>query len=205
MPSPGARASTVRRPPRPPTTTATTIARAISAPASMSQCWPPAVSSATAIARDRVTNGVAIPSFRPLSMLIARRIRTGIARSSSTGRLSAASVGARIDPMTRAKPTPSAGNRSHAMSAPPAIVNGNPIASSRPGSHAMPPASRSPIVEASENRRSARVSSASTRNGSNVAGAVTAPTPAGPRSAPTVTRTIGPLIESRSRRTATSA
>ena len=137
-------------------------------------------------------------------MLIARRIRTGIARSSSTGMLSAASVGARIDPRTKARPKPSAGNRSHPTSAPPAMVSGNPKASSRPGSHAILPASRSPIVEASENSRSARVSSASTRNGSDVAGATIAPTPAGPRRAPTVTRTIGPLIDSRSRRTAIS-
>ena len=99
---------------------------------------------------------------------------------------------------------PSAGNRSQPTSAPPTIVNGNPIASSRPGSQAMPPASRSPIVEASEKSRSASVNSASTRNGSDAAGAVTAPTPAGPRSAPTVTRTIGPLIDSRSRRAAVS-
>ena len=87
----------------------------------------PCVSSAAAIARDRVTNGVAIPSFSPLSMLIARRTRTGIARSRRSGRLSAASVGARIDPTSRAKPTPRAGNRSQPTRAPAAMVSGNPM------------------------------------------------------------------------------
>ena len=149
-----------------------------------------------------MTNGVAMPSFNPLSMLMARRTRTGIARSTSSGRLSAASVGARIEPIRRANARPSAGNRSQPTNAPAPIVRGSPMARSRAGTQAMLPACLRPIDEASENSSRASVSSASSWTDSDVTGAANAPTPDGPRTAPIVTRIIGPLTDSRSSRAA---
>ncbi len=75
-----------------------------------SQPWA-ACCSSIASARNNVTSGVAIPSFSPLSMFSARRIRTGTRRSVKIGSPNAASVGARMAPIKSAKPSPSPGKQ----------------------------------------------------------------------------------------------
>ena len=60
------------------------------------------------------TNGVAMPSLSPLSTLRMRRIRIGTAGLVTTGSPRAASVGARIAPMSSAVASGSSGKTSHA-------------------------------------------------------------------------------------------
>src|SRR6185312_4337241 len=94
------------------------------------------------------TNGVAIPSLSPLSMLISRLILAGTARLSITPAPSAASVGARAAPtssasqmfMPRTAPAPAASpDRSSVTAPPPAAADtgqgrlAGPAA--RPGTH----------------------------------------------------------------------
>src|SRR3954447_20104987 len=72
--------------------------------------WPPdAAAPAIAI----TTTGVTMPSLRPLSTVITRRIRGGTAGLVTTGKPSAASVGASAAPTTSARQAPNPGN-SHA-------------------------------------------------------------------------------------------
>ena len=100
-----------RRPPTAPTTSATRIARPMSTIASRIHEPPSTPSSLKRAARNTVTNGVAMPSFSPLSMFSARRMRTGTARSVTTAMPSAASVGARTEAMSAAPAQPSSGAR----------------------------------------------------------------------------------------------
>ena len=93
--------------------------------------WP--VVSPTTTARKTVTNGVAMPSFSPLSMLSARRIRTGTALSVTTAIPSAASVGASTAAMRAASAQVSPGNTSIATTAPSTRVRSSPTLSSRAG------------------------------------------------------------------------
>jgi hypothetical protein len=62
------------------------------------------------MAMKRVTNGVAMPSLRPLSTFSARRIRTGTALLVTTASPSAASVGARMVAIKAAAAHPTSGN-----------------------------------------------------------------------------------------------
>ena len=109
---PSRRTTTSSLPPRMPTTTAATIARPISFAASAAQCPDPRPSSAITRLRNRVTNGVAIPSLRPLSTFSARRILAGTAGFVTTARPRAASVGARIDAISAAAAHPASGKSS---------------------------------------------------------------------------------------------
>ena len=72
-----------------------------------------------------------MPSFSPLSMFSARRMRTGTLGLLKIGRPSAASVGARMAPSRQAKARPSCGCRIRATTAPPAMVSTRPMVSSR--------------------------------------------------------------------------
>ena len=81
-----------------------------------------------------MTNGVTMPSFRPLSTLSARRILTGTARFVKIASPSAESVGARIEAMSAAAAHPAAGNNTAPIRVPSAIVSGRPINRSRMGS-----------------------------------------------------------------------
>ena len=78
-----------------------------------------------------MTTGVAMPSLRPLSTLISRRIREGTAGLVTTGTPSAASVGASAAPISSASHMPSPGNSQAASPQPAAMVSGRPTASRR--------------------------------------------------------------------------
>ena len=67
-------------------------------------------SSDAATAMNSVTNGVAIPSLRPLSTFNARRIRAGTALLVTTAMPSATSVGARMAASKAAAAHPTSGN-----------------------------------------------------------------------------------------------
>ncbi len=154
-------------------------------------------SVAAAKARNSVTNGVAIPSLSPLSTFSARRIRTGTFGSLKIGRPNAASVGARMAAMSAAKARPSPRSTIRATIVPSRIVSGMPIASSRPGSLASPRTLLKSTVEASANRRSARVSSTSILTGSVPGCRGSSPRPPGPRARPRTTNTIGIVTDQR--------
>ena len=66
--------------------------------------WAWAISAATAPARNRLTNGVAMPSFNPLSTLSTRRTRAGTRSSCMIDAPRAASVGATIAADQRGDP-----------------------------------------------------------------------------------------------------
>ncbi len=153
---------------------------------------------------NRVTKGVAIPSLRPLSTLSARRIRVGTDLLVTTANPSAVSVGARIVAINAAAAHGISGNTRWATSAPARIVSGSPTNSSRVGRPASPSTSRSRTVEASENSSRASVNSVTVRTTSLVTDSGRTFSPAGPRTAPAATNTIGPEIHQRSSFDATS-
>ena len=154
-------------PPATPTLTATMSASPISLPAPRSQLPAPRSSDTTSV-RKSATNGVAMPSFKPLSTLSARRILTGTARFVKIARPSAASVGARIEAMSAAAAHPAEGKRSTATTVPSAIVSGRPTNSNRPGRWVSPSTSLSRTVEASANSKRASVNSTMSSTGSLV-------------------------------------
>ena len=96
-------------PPRPTAApTSTPIARSARAPPGLvDEC---ATVSATVPAMKKVTNGVAMPSFSPLSTLSTRRMRAGTCVSSTTCAPSAASVGATAAAITAAAHGSRSGN-----------------------------------------------------------------------------------------------
>jgi hypothetical protein len=89
----------------------------------------PSADAAPAIAT--MTTGVAIPSLRPLSTVISRRIREGTAGLVTTGTPSAASVGANAAAIGRASHRPIPGNSNTASSQPAKMVSGRPTPSNR--------------------------------------------------------------------------
>ena len=115
---------------------------------------------ATAATRKKFTNGVAMPSLRPLSTLSTRRMRSGTRSSSMMAAPSAASVGATAAPMTAHTHHDSEGKSSFAVTVPRAMVMGNPPRSRREGSSASASRSRSFTRAASPNRTTASASSA---------------------------------------------
>ena len=84
-----------------------------------------------AAAMANVTTGVATPSFSPLSTLSTRRTRAGSRSSAITVALSAASVGARLAPITNASASGRLGNKMTAAAVPARMDSGSPIPSSR--------------------------------------------------------------------------
>ncbi len=198
------RATTRRRPDPKPTTTATTIATPRSVMDSVNQSSGPAPTSETTMARNRVTRGVASPSLSPLSTLRARRIRPGTERSENTPSPRAASVGARMLATSAAAAQVRPGTSHAAVSVPAMTVSGKPMRSNRAGRPGSSRRSFQRKVAASAKSRTARVTSVTTfatsvsRETSNI------PRPAGPISAPAATKTIGAVIDHRSKRPATS-
>ncbi len=192
-------------PPRTPTTSAAANASAICSDAFRSHHPAPIPSSEANSARNNARNGVASPSLSPLSTFSARRMRTGTAGSVKTARPSAASVGARIVPMTAAAAQPSAWNIRPATSVPRAIVSGSPSRSSRPGSWTSPSTSRNLTVEASANSKRASVSSVNVSEASSPIRNGRTFRTLGPSSKPAVMNTIGAVIDQRSSFEAVSA
>jgi hypothetical protein len=152
--------------------------------------------------RNSVTNGVAIPSLRPLSTFRARRIRAGTAGFTTTANPSAASVGARIVATSAAAAHPASGTSTFAAIVPRTIVSGRPTNSSRTGRRASPSTSRSRTVAASANSRIPSVSSVTTSVVSVSRLDVTMPVTLGPRRKPAATKKIGAVMSERSRRDA---
>ena len=120
-----------------------------------------ATSVVTAPARNRLTNGVAIPSLRPLSTLSSRRIRFGIRASSMMVAPSAASVGATMAPMVAATHSEMPGMIPKAAAVPKPMVRGRPMASRRTGRPRSRRSSWMLTREASVNSTRASVTSAS--------------------------------------------
>ena len=110
-----------------------------------------------------MTNGVAMPSFSPLSTLSRRRIRLGIRVSSMMVAPRAASVGATMAPMAAATHSEMPGMRPKATAVPSPMASGSPTASSRTGRPRSWRSSCTLTRDASVNRTSARVTSASER------------------------------------------
>ena len=151
-----------------------------------------------------MTNGVAIPSLRPLSTFSARRILAGTAGFVTTASPRAASVGARIDAMSAAAAHPASGKSNLAATVPRTIVSGRPTRSSRTGRRASPSTSRSRTVAASAKSRTPSVSSVMTSVVSLSRPDGKMPTPLGPRTRPATTKKIGAVMSDRSRREARS-
>ena len=94
---------------------------------------PLTASVVTAPAMKRLTNGVAIPSFRPLSTLSNRRTPDGT-RSSCMMETAESGVGGGHDGTDRrSHPEPAATEKERRMTAPAPIVSGKPIPSRRAG------------------------------------------------------------------------
>ena len=124
-PSRGGGAALTSQPPAPPTATPTSTpsassatrgGRAVPAPRLGRRPRPPCATN---------TNGVAIPSLRPLSTLISRRILAGTAGLTIMPAPSAASVGASAAPTSSASQIPALPSRANASSVPRPIVSGS--------------------------------------------------------------------------------
>ncbi len=95
---------------------------------------PCTASAVAAPARKRLTKGVAMPSFRPLSTLSTRRTPAGTRSSSMIDAPSAASVGATMAPMAAATQRPAPEKSPAASAAPAPMVSGSPMPRRRTGS-----------------------------------------------------------------------
>ena len=122
-----------------------------------------------------MTTGVAIPSLRPLSTVISRRIREGTAGLVTTGMPSAASVGASAAATSSASHTPSPGNSHTASSQPARMVSGRPTPSSRTYCPMPWRKSWNRIRAASENSTHTKVISTSGFRAAGAEGASTRP------------------------------
>jgi hypothetical protein len=125
-------------------------------------------------------------------------MRTGTARSVTTARPSAASVGARIVAIRSAVAQVKSPNIDRAIRAPAITVSGRPMNNSRSGMLRSPSTSRSLTPDASANSSNAKVSSVmvSAASLSKATGRISRP--AGPRMAPAATNTMGAVIHHRS-------
>ena len=135
-----------------------------------------------------------IPSFNPLSTLIAWRIFSGIRGEVTTTFPRAASVGERMKAIRQSTQMPAEGKRGTASNVPVSMVSGSPMNKSRKGM----PFSRSNLfrlmVEASTKRINTRVSSAITlRNGARIP-PFRKSTGKKLAASPTATNTIGAVI-----------
>src|SRR5580700_6575293 len=111
----------------------------------------------------KLTNGVAIPSFNPLSTLSVRRTPEGTRSSDMIDAPKAASVGATMAPMAAATQSPLLPNNKAAVAAPAAIVKGSPIPNNRAGIAASARTARRFTRDASAKSTMASVISASER------------------------------------------
>jgi hypothetical protein len=197
---PARRAHRSRPPPPAPTATPTTTPIASSSSACPGPT-PPSPSTEAAPAIARTTTGVAIPSLRPLSTVISRRIRDGTALFVTTGIPSAASVGANAAATSRASQRSSPGRSHTARAHPSRIVRGRPKPSSRIQRPRSCRRSDTRMRAASENRTHTRVTSTSGLRLSGADGASIVPSAA--RATPTATKTIGAVRSARSSRAET--
>ena len=94
---------------------------------------PEVACSALAKAANSNTAGNAMPSLRPLSTLIAWRIRTGTACAETTACPRAASVGASNAASNAASQNKNDGKAWIASNVPPAIARGRPMSNMRTG------------------------------------------------------------------------
>ena len=111
----------------------------------------------------RLTNGVAMPSLRPLSTLRRRRTPEGTRSSHMIDAPKAASVGATMAPMAAATQSPLPPKSSAAVAAPAPIVRGSPMPRKRAGIAASARSARTFTREASAKSTRASVTSASER------------------------------------------
>ena len=149
-------------PPPPPTANPTALPIASSTSALLGEASGKLPAAAAAPAMQKVTTGVARPSFKPLSTLSARLIRIGTWGSATTGAPRAASVGASAA-ATNAHSHGSKSNSRTATPKPSRIVSGRPISSSRTGSPASARNPRRLTREASEKSTSTSVTSTISR------------------------------------------
>ena len=149
--------------------------------------------------RNNVTNGVAMPSLRPLSTLSARRILAGTTGFDTTARPRAASVGARIEAMRAAAAQRASGNKNFATIVPRMIVSGRPTSRSRVGKCESPFTSRSRTVAASAKSNTPRVSSVIMRVVSLSRSSGRRSAPLEPRAAPAATKNMGAVMSHRSK------
>ena len=187
------------QPPPPPT------AAPISRPSASSATAVPgpvlaACSAVAAPAMATSTSGVAIPSLRPLSTLISRRILAGTAGLTIMPAPRAASVGASAAPMSRASQMSLTPGRMNASSVPRPMASGRPMPSSRRHSPRSARNWCSPTRDASENSTSASVASARTFT-TSLPGVIPSGA-SGPwvSSTPATVNTIGAVMSKRSSR-----
>ena len=192
------------RPPPPPSASATRTATP-SALTALPIHPEPGDSSLATTATRTVTTGVAMPSLRPLSTFRVVRTRDGTDLLVTTGRLSAASVGARMVATRAASAQVAEGCTRWKATAPRTMVNGRPMASRRSGSPAWRRSCPGPIVDASANSSNASVSSARTRTSGPPGAGLSTSSANGPSSRPARVKTRGPPTDSCSSFPATSA
>ena len=162
---------------------------------SPSAAWP-----ALARLAKSSTIGNAMPSFRPLSMFNACRIRPGTTGLVTTDWPSAASVGARIAANSAASHKPSPSGSASPTSVPAAMIRGMPPTSIRTGRLWSRRTTRRSIRAASENSTRMRVTSASPWMKLWLTSRSATPKPASPMASPNAVNSIGPVTSDVSRR-----
>ncbi len=191
---PRSRAASTSRPPSQPVSPPSN-AESTNARRKVSTMWgsvPPVASCVRPM--KMITNGRAMPSFRPLSTFRPSRTGCGTLRSTITDWAREASVGARTAPTRAASQMSRPANMRAASAQPSPIVSGSPMASSRDGSERSRTSRAASISNASLNRTRIRVSS-KTRSASVTSEAgETRPRPTGPTSSPSATKTIGAVM-----------
>jgi len=160
---------------------------------------------ASAAASATKSRGTQIPSLRPLSTFSPWRMRDGRLGSVTTACPSAASVGARRMPTTRASTSVSEGKSAAAAAAPATTVSGSPIPSRRAGTAYSRRSARRSILAASAKSTSVSVASARPRTVWPVGGNSTSPSTFGPKRRPMPTKTIAAVTGVPSSRRDTAA
>ena len=148
----------------------------------------------------RLTKGVAIPSLSPLSTLSSLRIRFGILVSPMMAAPRAASVGATMEPVAAATQSGDARMIPKAAAVPNPMARGSPTPRRRVGNQTSWRSSWTFTREASVNRTRARVTSARDSDRRGVGAEVDEAVGPWVVTTPRMTKKIGALIESRSRR-----
>ncbi len=122
-------------------------------------------------------------------------MRTGTRLLVKIGSPSAASVGARMAAIKKAKPNPSCGKNASASSPPSRMISGSPNPSRRAGRPASSRTRRMLSVDESANSTSARVISTMSLISSDEREKLIQPNPCAPVIAPIARKTIGMVIE----------
>ena len=148
-------------------------------------------------------SGTQIPSLRPLSTFRPCRIRDGIRSSVTTAWPSAASVQASMIERTSASTRPTPGRTATPRSVPATIVSGRPIPSKRAGTANSRRRAGNEMREASANKTSVSVASASSFTGSPLIRRSLTPS-TGPASRPADVKKIADVTTERSSRRETA-